>query len=102
MSDGSSVMSTLKMSFGSDAVPSAPVLQPGSKNQVVLIAGATSVGKSKVAQLLCRDLGNCEIIVADSVQVYKHLDIGSNKPSQADQNEVPHHMVSLCEVSYAP
>lgn len=90
---------TLRMSFSSNAVPSASMLLPGKKNQVVLLAGATSVGKSKVAQLLCRDLGNCEVIVADSVQVYKHLDIGSNKPSQADQDEVPHHMVSLCEPS---
>jgi len=70
---------------------------PGMKNQVIVLAGATAVGKSKVAQLLCRHLGNAEVVVADSVQVYKHLDIGSNKPSAQEQAEIPHHCISLVE-----
>jgi tRNA dimethylallyltransferase len=73
-------------------------LHPGiTKNQVIVLAGATSVGKSKVAQLLCEEHGNCEVIIADSVQIYKHLDIGSNKPSREEQEAVPHHLVDICE-----
>ncbi len=74
-------------------------LNPGRKNQVIVLAGATAVGKSKVAQLLCRHLGNCEIVVADSVQVYKHLNIGSNKPSIDEQAEIPHHCLDLVDPS---
>ena len=74
-----------------------PVLNPGMHNQVIVLAGATAVGKSKVAQLLCRHIGNCEVVVADSVQIYSHLDVGSNKPSAAEQAEFPHHCVSLVQ-----
>ena len=77
--------------------PSADMLLPGMANKVIVLAGATSVGKSKVAQLLWRELGahRCEVVVADSVQVYRHLDVGSNKPSAAEQAEVPHHCLDL-------
>ncbi len=72
-------------------------LLPGLKNQVVVLAGATSVGKSKVATFFSRHMGNCEIIIADSVQIYKHLDIGSNKPTAEEQSEIPHHLVDIRE-----
>ena len=55
------------------------------------------MGKSKVAQLLCEEHGNCEVVIADSVQIYKHLDIGSNKPSIEERESVPHHLVDICE-----
>ena len=44
------------------------------------IKGATSVGKSAVAKELC-NMCNAEIVIADSVQIYKYLNIGSNKPT---------------------
>ena len=68
-----------------------------TSNKVIVLAGATSVGKSKVAQLLCEEHGNSEVVIADSVQIYKHLDIGSNKPSAAEQEAVPHHLVDICD-----
>lgn len=68
-----------------------------TSNKVIVLAGATSVGKSKVAQLLCEKSGDCEVVIADSVQIYKHLDIGSNKPSVAEQEDVPHHLVDICD-----
>jgi tRNA A37 N6-isopentenylltransferase MiaA len=43
--------------------------------------GATSVGKSAVAKKLCNFI-NAEIVIADSVQIYKYMNIGSNKPSE--------------------
>lgn len=66
------------------------------RKKVIILAGATSVGKSAVAAELCRRM-DAEIIVADSVQIYKHLNIGSNKPSQGELDSVPHHMVNLVE-----
>jgi tRNA dimethylallyltransferase len=69
------------------------------KNQVIIIAGATSVGKSAVAQEVCNTIKNAEIVIADSVQVYRYLDIGSNKPTKEEMLEVPHHMVDLCDPS---
>ncbi len=47
------------------------------QNLVIVLSGATSVGKSAVARELCK-LYDAEIVIADSVQVYKNLDIGSN------------------------
>ncbi len=49
-----------------------------SKNQIIIISGATAVGKTAVAVDLCKKI-NGEIISADSRQVYKYLDIGTNK-----------------------
>jgi hypothetical protein len=37
------------------------------------------------------------ILLADSVQVYKYLDIGSNKPTIEEMNETPHHCVNICD-----
>jgi hypothetical protein len=67
-----------------------------NSEKIIILAGATSVGKSAVAAELCRRM-DAEIIIADSVQIYKHLNIGSNKPSQEELNSVPHHMVDLVE-----
>lgn len=80
------------------SIPDVARLEAGAtSNKVIVLAGATSVGKSKVAQLLCEEHGNCEVVIADSVQIYKHLDIGSNKPSAAEQEAVPHHLVDICD-----
>lgn len=65
-------------------------------NQVIIISGATSVGKSAVARELCKHI-DAEIVLADSVQIYKYMDVGSNKPSLDEINEIPHHMVNICE-----
>jgi tRNA dimethylallyltransferase len=71
------------------------VLQP---NVVIVLAGATSVGKSAVAMELCKKIGG-EIVISDSVQVYTGLNIGSNKPSDADMAAVPHHLINIAEPS---
>ena len=62
------------------------------KTKVVVLAGPTAVGKSAAALELCRSLGG-EIVSADSVQLYRGLDIGANKPSAADMAAVRHHLV---------
>jgi tRNA dimethylallyltransferase len=62
--------------------------------RVVLLAGPTGVGKSSMAFRLCKAL-NGEIVSADSVQVYRRLDIGSNKPSELEKKTYPHHLVDV-------
>lgn len=69
-----------------------------AKIQVIVLSGATSVGKSAVAMELCKVL-NAEIIVADSVQVTRHMNIGSNKPSLEDQSLVQHHLIDIIDPS---
>lgn len=62
-------------------------------SKIVAITGATASGKTKLALDLAVELHG-EIINADSVQVYEELDIGSAKPSLAEQNLVKHHLLS--------
>ena len=64
--------------------------------RVVVVAGPTAVGKSALALQLC-ELLQGEIISVDSVQVYRGLQIGANKPSAAELARVPHHIVDLHE-----
>ncbi|XP_053563282.1 tRNA dimethylallyltransferase isoform X2 [Bombina bombina] len=63
---------------------------------LVLVLGATGTGKSKLALQLGRRLGG-EIISADSMQVYKGLDIITNKVSEDEQHLCPHHMISFLD-----
>jgi tRNA dimethylallyltransferase len=64
----------------------------------VLIAGPTAVGKSEVALRLAEQHGG-EIISVDSMQVYRGLDIGTAKPSPADRDRVPHHLIDICDLT---
>ena len=61
----------------------------------VFIAGPTAVGKSEFALRLAEQLGG-EIISADSMQVYRGLDLGTAKPAPADRARVPHHLIDIC------
>ncbi|MDD4211291.1 MAG: tRNA (adenosine(37)-N6)-dimethylallyltransferase MiaA [Clostridia bacterium] len=66
------------------------------KPKVLLIGGPTAVGKTKLS-LACAKLFDGEIISADCVQVYKHLNIGSAKISQKEQKDIKHHLISELE-----
>ncbi|XP_010454297.1 PREDICTED: tRNA dimethylallyltransferase 9 isoform X1 [Camelina sativa] len=68
------------------------------KEKVIVISGPTGAGKSRLAMELAKRL-NGEIISADSVQVYRGLDIGSAKPSDRDRKEVPHHLIDILHPS---
>ncbi|XP_010279080.1 PREDICTED: tRNA dimethylallyltransferase 9 isoform X2 [Nelumbo nucifera] len=72
--------------------------QKRKKEKVLVISGPTGAGKSRLALELAKRL-NGEIISADSVQVYRGLDIGSAKPSLSDRKEVPHHLVDILHPS---
>eukprot|EP01083_Nonionella_stella_P271849 921621_1 len=71
-------------------------LKPSKKPQVIFIVGTTGVGKTKLSIELAKYL-NTEIISADSIQVYKHLDIASAKVSEREADGVKHHMISVVE-----
>ncbi len=62
------------------------------------LVGPTAVGKTTVALELARLL-DAEIVSADSMQVYRGMDIGTAKPSPAERAAVPHHLIDVVEVS---
>jgi tRNA dimethylallyltransferase len=69
--------------------------RPGlAKHPLLVIVGPTASGKSKLA-LDMAERYNGEIIAADSRTVYKGMDIGTAKPTYADQKKVPHHLLDV-------
>lgn len=63
---------------------------------LVVIEGPTASGKTQLALQLARELGS-QIISADSRQVYRYMDIGTAKPTQAELESVPHHLISIID-----
>lgn len=63
---------------------------------IAAIVGATASGKSELALALARHLP-VEILVADSRQVYRGMDVGTAKPSARQRLEVPHHLLDLVD-----
>jgi len=63
---------------------------------VIAIVGPTAVGKSELALHLAQYFP-LEIISADSRQVYRYMDIGTNKPSLVERAAVPHHVIDVVE-----
>ncbi len=69
---------------------------------IILILGPTAGGKTELAVELAKRLGahgvpGAELIVADSMQVYRGLDIGTAKSTAAQRREVPHHLLDLVD-----
>lgn len=62
----------------------------------VIICGPTCSGKSSLAIETAEKL-NGEIISCDSMQIYKHMNVGTAKPSPEDMQKIPHHMIDICE-----
>lgn len=64
----------------------------------LVIVGSTASGKSALALALAQRLGRpCEIISADAMAVYRGMDVGTAKPTQAERAAVPHHLVDVVE-----
>lgn len=63
---------------------------------LIVITGATATGKTAASIQLARHVGG-EIVSADSRQVYRGLDIGTAKPTPAERQGVPHHLVDIIE-----
>ena len=64
-------------------------------SSVIFVVGPTASGKSRLALELAQQFDG-EIINADSRQVYRCMDIGTAKPSPAEQAQVPHHLLDIC------
>lgn len=64
--------------------------------RLLCIVGPTASGKSSLAMRLARLLGG-ELVSADSMQIYRGFDIGTGKPTAAEQAQVPHHFVDVAD-----
>lgn len=65
---------------------------------IILLLGTTASGKSAAAMELAPRI-NAEIVSVDSMQVYRHMDIGTAKPTVADRAAVPHHLIDIVDPS---
>lgn len=66
--------------------------------KVIIICGPTAVGKTKYSIEIAKAFDG-EIVSADSMQIYKYLDIGSAKPTEQELTMIPHHMVDQVDPS---
>ncbi|MBI5250329.1 MAG: tRNA (adenosine(37)-N6)-dimethylallyltransferase MiaA [Desulfomonile tiedjei] len=64
------------------------------KDKIIIIAGPTASGKTEVSLRLAQAF-DAEIVSADSVQIYRHMDVGSAKPTREERQSTPHHMVDI-------
>ncbi len=69
-------------------------------NKILVVCGATATGKTALAAECARILHG-EVISADALLVYKGLNIGTAKPTQAEMRGVPHYMIDVCEPTQA-
>jgi len=63
---------------------------------LVVLVGPTAVGKSHIAILVAKALGT-EVLTADSRQVFRGMDIGTDKPTAAERQGVPHRLIDLVD-----
>ena len=66
------------------------------KNKLIVIGGPTAVGKTSISVKLAKEL-NAEIISADSMQIYKFMDIGSAKVTREEMHGIEHHMIDIVD-----
>jgi tRNA dimethylallyltransferase len=69
-------------------------LRPPADDELLVVVGPTASGKTELALALAERFGG-EIIGADSVQIYRHFDVGSGKPTGAERARVPHHLIDV-------
>lgn len=67
-------------------------------SKVIVICGATATGKSEIALDIAEQIG-AEIINADSMQLYRGMDIGTAKLKFAERRGIPHHLLDVLDVS---
>jgi len=72
------------------------MVSPTKKPKVIVICGPTGIGKTTVGIQLAEKLGG-EIISADSMQIYRYMDIGTAKPTADEQNRLLHHMIDIVD-----
>ena len=65
-------------------------------NNIICIAGPTASGKTALAVELAKEFGG-EVVSCDSMYVYKHMNIGTAKPTRDEMQDIPHHMIDVAE-----
>ncbi len=71
-------------------------MSENKKKPMIILTGPTAVGKTDLSIQLAKAM-NGEIISADSMQVYRHMDIGSAKVTPEEMDGVPHHLIDVLE-----
>lgn len=66
------------------------------KERIIVVAGPTGIGKSAYGVEIAKKY-NGEVVSADSVQIYRRLDIGSGKVTEAEMQGIPHHLLDIAE-----
>ena len=66
------------------------------KKPLIIISGPTATGKSALGVRLAKDI-NGEIVSADSMQVYRYMNIGTAKITEEEMDGIPHHMIDVCD-----
>jgi tRNA dimethylallyltransferase len=68
-------------------------------DRIVAVVGPTASGKSSLAVAIAQRLGSAEIVNADSMQLYRGMDIGTAKPTEAERGGVRHHVFDVLDVT---
>ncbi len=71
-------------------------MNPTQKPKVVVICGPTGIGKTSLALSLAKEFNGC-IVGADSMQIYRYMDIGTAKPDSGELSSVPHYMIDIAD-----
>lgn len=72
------------------------IYECSKRRPLVILTGPTAVGKTALSVELARRIGG-EIISADSMQVYRYMDIGSAKVTKEEMNGIPHHLIDVLD-----
>ena len=67
-----------------------------NRQKLLVVLGPTATGKTALAIRLAQQLGG-EIVSADSMQIYRGLDVGTAKATPAERAAVPHHLIDICD-----
>src|SRR3569832_1242644 len=65
--------------------------------KIAILIGPTATGKSNLAIEIASQRTDIEIINADSLLVYRGMDIGTAKPTSQDLSRIPHHLIDICD-----
>jgi tRNA dimethylallyltransferase len=66
-------------------------------NNLLILLGPTGAGKTDISIILAKKLPDIEIISADSMQIYKYMDIGTSKPNKNILKTIKHHMIDIAD-----
>ena len=66
------------------------------RRKVICVVGPTACGKTTLGVLLAKKYGG-EVVSADSMQVSRRMDIGTDKPTAEEMDGIPHHMIDVAD-----